>query len=311
MRYIKLALMCIVLALTGCASGVKYKDMSSSIATLSPDQGRIYFFRSSSMVGAALQPDIRLDGAVVGESKPGGFFYIDSAAGGHEVSTATEVERKLTLMLDKGETKYVKTSISLGVFVGHVTPELVSQEDAMQELPELSYTGTQAVPNASIEVKRESDTSSTPRTSEANSASAQLSESKQKIDENQSASNVTQQSSESNQKIDANQSASNITQLPSVPPVDEPTEKLKPNVFLPMEPGHNRTIAVATDAKFVLGSSSVTVEKMAKQQGCESRLGAGLLDSQGPIESYHVTCLDGRELEARCEFRQCKFRSGN
>lgn len=146
MRLIKLFIVCLAIALTGCASGVKYKDMASSIPGLQAEKGRIYFLRSASMFGAALQPSVMLDGAKVGESKPGGFFFVDRAAGSHEVTTATEVEKKLTFTLDKGEVKYVKTSIGLGLFVGRVIPELINASEAKKELEELSFTGNEVYP---------------------------------------------------------------------------------------------------------------------------------------------------------------------
>src|SRR5437867_2668269 len=68
MRLIKLIIIGLTIALTGCASGVKYKDMASSIPALQAEKGRIYFFRSASMLGAALQPSIMLDGVQVGEA---------------------------------------------------------------------------------------------------------------------------------------------------------------------------------------------------------------------------------------------------
>jgi hypothetical protein len=58
---------------------------------------------------------------------------------------------------------------------------------------------------------------------------------------------------------------------------------------------------------FELGVSSITVERMAKQNSCQSTKGAGLLYKKGPIEVYRVACEDGRELKARCELRQCEF----
>lgn len=143
MKLIRLAILSLAIVLTGCASGVKHKDMAASIPAVKADQGRVYFFRSASMFGAAIQPNIMLDGKVVGESKPGGFFYIDTAAGNHEVSTSTEVEKKLTFTLDKGEVKYVKTSPSLGLMVGRVIPELVSPREAEKELADLSFIGMQ------------------------------------------------------------------------------------------------------------------------------------------------------------------------
>jgi hypothetical protein len=82
-----------------------------------------------------------LDGVVVGDSKPDSFFYVDSAPGKHEVSTSTEAENKLTFVLEKGEVKYVKTSVSMGLCVGRVVPTLVNNAEAMAELPDLGYVG--------------------------------------------------------------------------------------------------------------------------------------------------------------------------
>lgn len=128
-----------VVAMAGCASGPSYREVASSIPTLSPENGRLYFFRSSSMFGAALQPDIKLNGDKVGESKPGGFFYVDRPAGQYTVSTATETEKTLTLALDAGETKYVRTAPSLGVMVGRVVPTLEDAAAAQKEIDGLSF----------------------------------------------------------------------------------------------------------------------------------------------------------------------------
>jgi hypothetical protein len=57
--------------------------------------------------------------------------------------------------------------------------------------------------------------------------------------------------------------------------------------------------------EFKLGPSSVTVERLAKQQGCDSELGAGLLTVNGPVEIYRVNCPDRSVFMATCEFRQC------
>ncbi len=142
MNFIKTGIIFLIIVLSGCASGVKHKDMAASIPTLQEDHGRIYFYRSASMIGAAVQPSIKLNGAEVGESKPGGFFFVDAKAGNQEVMCSTEVDKKLTFTLEKGEVKYVRTSVGMGLLVYRVAPELVSKEEAQKELPDLSFTGT-------------------------------------------------------------------------------------------------------------------------------------------------------------------------
>ena len=134
-----------VILLAGCAaSGPKLAEMRSTMPQLKPDQGRIFFYRNSSMLGAAMQPNIMLNGRVVGESKPGGFFYVDDAPGPKEVATSTEVERKLTFTLERGQTRYVRTAVGMGIAVGRVYAELVDNATGEKELQETSYTGSPA-----------------------------------------------------------------------------------------------------------------------------------------------------------------------
>jgi hypothetical protein len=142
MHFIKAGILALAIVLSGCASGVKHKDMATTIPAVQAEQGRIYFLRSASMFGAAMRPAIKLNGAAVGDSVPGGFFYVDSKSGNQEVMCSTEADNKLTFTLDKGEVKYVKTSVSMGLFVGRVVPELISKEEAEKELADLSYTGS-------------------------------------------------------------------------------------------------------------------------------------------------------------------------
>lgn len=131
--------------LAGCAaSGPKLSEMRSSMPQLKADQGRIFFYRNSSMFGAAMQPAILLNGRIVGESKPGGFFFVDDAPGNKEVAATTEVERKLTFTLERGQTRYVRTAVGMGVMVGRVYPELVDTDTGEKEIQETSYVGAPA-----------------------------------------------------------------------------------------------------------------------------------------------------------------------
>jgi hypothetical protein len=129
--------------LTGCVSGgMKHAEMKSSMQALKPDEGRIYFYRTGSIFGVGVQADIYLNGVLVGASQPGGFFFVDRPAGKYEAHASTEVSRMVTFTLDGGETKYVRSYVSMGVLVGHVNLELVNAAEAEKELESLSYTGT-------------------------------------------------------------------------------------------------------------------------------------------------------------------------
>ena len=104
----------------------------------------MFFYRPSSMVGAAIQPEVRLNGVVVGASKPGGFFYIDRPAGSYTAAASTETEKNVQFDLDAGENKYIKMSMQMGLLVGRVAFTVESPEAAEAELKSLSYTGSAA-----------------------------------------------------------------------------------------------------------------------------------------------------------------------
>jgi outer membrane murein-binding lipoprotein Lpp len=127
---------------SGCASGPKFNETKSSIPPLAQDQGRIFFYRNNAL-GAGVQPAAKLNGEVIGKAKPMGFFYVDRAPGTYEVETTTEVKRTLSLMLEKGQTRYVRFNISMGFFVGHVYPEIIEDTIAANEIQKCSFIGKQ------------------------------------------------------------------------------------------------------------------------------------------------------------------------
>jgi len=144
MNVVRIALLLLAAALAGCASGPKYSEIKGSIPALNPDQGRIYFYRPSA-IGAAIQPNILLNGTVVGEMVPQGFFFVDRSPGSYLASARTESETTVQIPLAANETRYVRGSISLGIFVGRPNLVLVDAKDALIELVDLGYAGTAAL----------------------------------------------------------------------------------------------------------------------------------------------------------------------
>ena len=136
-----LLLITVVFLMGGCATkGPKFSEYAPADPGLSPDSGRIYVYRTS-ILGAAIQPKVKLNGEVIGKAVPKGFFFVDKKAGNYEIMTSTEVKRKLSLTLEEGQTKYVRLNISMGFFAGHVYPELAEPEIGEKEIQECRYTG--------------------------------------------------------------------------------------------------------------------------------------------------------------------------
>jgi predicted small lipoprotein YifL len=144
----KARLFVVVLALfllAGCATkGPKFNELSPSMANMAPETSRIYIYRIS-VLGAAVQPAVKLNDEVIGKAVPNGFFYVDKEPGNYTIKTSTEVERQLSLTLEKGQTRYVRLNISLGFFVGHVYPELVDAQVGEKEIQECRYIGEKTV----------------------------------------------------------------------------------------------------------------------------------------------------------------------
>jgi hypothetical protein len=126
--------------MSGCATGVPYSSMATSIPPLKEGEGRVFFYRPS-IVGAALRPDLRLNGVVVGQSQAGGFFFVDRPAGTYQAAATTEVEKTLSFSLDEGEIKYVRASPALGIVVGRIVLELEAPQKAKSELTGLRFAG--------------------------------------------------------------------------------------------------------------------------------------------------------------------------
>ncbi len=140
-KLLTLVLLTVAVALLpGCATGPKYAVAKASIPPLAGEDGRIYFYRTSAL-GAAVQPAVKLNNEKIGTAKPGGFFYADRPAGSYQVDTSTEVKRRLSLTLDKGETRFVRLNIAMGFFVGHVYAELVESRIGEKEIAGCKYTG--------------------------------------------------------------------------------------------------------------------------------------------------------------------------
>lgn len=138
-NYLALVLLS-ALFMTGCASGPSYSDYAGNIQPVSADNGRIYLYRTA-VVGAAVQPGVKVNGEVVGKAKPKGFFYVDRPAGTYEISASTEAKRSLSITLDAGEEKYVRLEMKMGFFAGHVKPVLVDAEEGRKELEKTKYIG--------------------------------------------------------------------------------------------------------------------------------------------------------------------------
>jgi hypothetical protein len=128
------------LIMISCATGPTYTEMAGQTPPVSSENGRVYVYRTTTL-GAALQPEVELDGQSVGKAVPLGYFYIDCPPGNHTIAISTEVDRELTFNLDKGQVRYVRLNVSMGFFVGHVYPDLIEKQEAEEEIESCHFIG--------------------------------------------------------------------------------------------------------------------------------------------------------------------------
>src|SRR5262249_38677303 len=102
----------------GCATGPDFKTYVSSVPPVKEGEGRIWFYRPSKMIGAAVQPAVMLNDDKVGKAQPGCFFYADRPPGTYQVKCTTEWADKCQLSLASNSTKYIRLSMMIGLFVG-------------------------------------------------------------------------------------------------------------------------------------------------------------------------------------------------
>jgi hypothetical protein len=140
----RLVVLCLVATmafstLVSCATGARFADSRPQLVANDHSLGRIFFYRPSPL-GAAIRPAVRLNGEVVGKAISKGFFFVDRPPGQYEVVTQTEVTRKVSFVLEPGQTRFIRLSVSLGFFVGHVYGELVDEEVGLSEIKKCKHT---------------------------------------------------------------------------------------------------------------------------------------------------------------------------
>ena len=129
---------------TGCASsGPKYSVFSKTLPPISPEQGRIIVYRPYEFVVAGLLPAVELNGKTIGDSRFGGFFYVDRPPGQYEMSTHIFMQYSLSLRLEKGQTCFVRLEAStIPGFKRKAVPVLVDPAVGEKEIQDCVYSGS-------------------------------------------------------------------------------------------------------------------------------------------------------------------------
>ncbi len=132
-------LVCIGGFYSACASGPGFLEVNPPLVPDQAEMGRIFFYMPSSL-GAAFQPDVMLNDQKVGRAKSLGFFYVDRPPGDYKVFASTAANRAVSFTLGKGQTRFIRLSISMG-FAGDVFGELVDESVGLSEIKKCKSIG--------------------------------------------------------------------------------------------------------------------------------------------------------------------------
>ncbi len=144
MRTGRVAAILAAVLLGACAApvGTDYTAMSVSLPALQPGEGRVFFYTPARFGGN--QPEVRLDGRLVGFAVPSGFFFVDRPAGRYEATGVTAADGRIELPLAAGETKYVRTQAPSAFSVTAVHFLLVPAPEGRGDMAGLVYSGISA-----------------------------------------------------------------------------------------------------------------------------------------------------------------------
>ena len=137
-----LLLGCLVVLMAGCQGTTSSGGGAAPYAKPIPEgMGRVYFYRKSAFGGKALRPSIVLNGRTVGQSVSGTYFVVDREPGNCEVSCSVLMEHTINFDLADGETVYVETKTTMGIYLGHVRPGIVDAVKGAAEASKTRLTG--------------------------------------------------------------------------------------------------------------------------------------------------------------------------
>lgn len=83
-----------------------------------PGKGEVVFFRSGTIMGAAVSCAVHENGAKVSSLPPGHYFALIAEPGKHAYSVASEATDTLNVLVEPGEVQYVSCHVKMGIMAG-------------------------------------------------------------------------------------------------------------------------------------------------------------------------------------------------
>jgi Protein of unknown function (DUF2846) len=125
--------------IVGCsASGPAFKP----IDPLPDGKGAVYIYRESSFVGGGVYGTVTADKIPITKIHNGGYFPYIANPGSVHFEVSTEATNEADVTIEVGKEKYLKTTVGMGLLVGHLKFSEVSPEIGEKEITECKLLET-------------------------------------------------------------------------------------------------------------------------------------------------------------------------
>lgn len=118
------------------------KPVTPATVPTSAPEATVCFYRSSSLVAAAIHPSLFIDGANIGSLGRGQKFTYTVSPGKHRIRS-TAKDSGIDLDAKAGETYYVRLNLKMGFLKGRGTVTLMNSQQGENELAKASEKDTQ------------------------------------------------------------------------------------------------------------------------------------------------------------------------
>ena len=101
---------------------------------------QVIIYRDS-LFGAAIQPVIYVNGKKTGKCVPNGVFIVNVSPGQLDIRASTEKENSYFTEVKKGETKFIRCEIGMGLIAGRIYFKQLGNEFSVNAISDLSFMG--------------------------------------------------------------------------------------------------------------------------------------------------------------------------
>lgn len=139
-KLLSLVPLCALLLMSGCASVSMMQaddDARGKSFTVQKDKANIYLYRNETF-GAAIKMPVAVNGKLAGQTASKTYFLWQVAPGTYDVSSLTENNSTVKLIVEGGKNYFVWQEVKMGLFQPRSELQVVNEETGRQGVLECS-----------------------------------------------------------------------------------------------------------------------------------------------------------------------------